>query len=58
MRNPSGALGYVAVAGSISRMIASMSSGVGFLKNQFTVAAPLLARSVGIDFDTVAFWIV
>ena len=32
MRNPSGALGYVAVAGSISRMIASMSSGSVFWK--------------------------
>ena len=57
MRNPSGALGYVAVAGSIADDCVDVE-WVGFLKNQFTVAAPLLARPVGIDFDTVAFRVV
>ena len=31
---------------------------IGFLENQFTVAPPLLARPVGIDFDTVAFRVI
>ncbi len=31
---------------------------IGFLKDQLAVATPRLARSVGIDFDTVAFRIV
>jgi hypothetical protein len=45
MRNPSGALGYAAVEGSISRMIASMSSGSVFF-GRYTSRTPVSGTSL------------